>query len=71
MDQRVKIKENENRKISPSSLNMKKLWNKSVKVMPIIIGALGAAPEIMEELVIERKIETAQEIQMLGDEQEN
>lgn len=71
MDQRVKIKENENRKISPYSLNMKKLWNKSVKLMPIIIRALGAAPKIMEELLIKRKIEMAQKIQMLGDEQEN
>ena len=45
-DHRVKLKENEKMdKYLDLARELKKLWNMKVKVIPIVVGALGTAPK--------------------------
>ena len=44
-DHRVKLKENEKiNKYLDLARELKKLWNMRVKVIPIVVGALGTVP---------------------------
>ena len=70
-DHRVKMKESE--KINKSldlARELRKLWNMKVKIVPIVIGALGTISKALEknlsELVIRRRIETIQTTALLG-----
>ena len=49
-DHRVKLKENENMyKYLDLARELKKLWNMKVKVIPIVVGALGTVPKGLEK----------------------
>ena len=69
-DHRVKLKEIEKKaKYLDLARELKKLWNMRVKVVPIVIGALGTVPKGLEkslsELEIKGRIETIQTIALL------
>ena len=59
-DQRVKMKENEKMdKYMDLARELKRLWNMKVKVIPIVVGALGTVPKSLEKrLEIRGRIET-------------
>ena len=62
VDHRVKIKENKKRgKYLDFAKELKNLWKLKVTVIPIVIGALGS----LEELEIERQVETIQTAALL------
>ena len=49
-DHRVKLKENEKMdKYLDLARELKKLWNMKVKVIPIVVGALGTVPKGLEK----------------------
>ena len=49
-DHRVKLKEIEKKdKYLDLTRELKKLWNMKVKVVPIVIGALGTVPKGLEK----------------------
>ena len=49
-DHRVKLKENEKMdKYLDLARELKKLWNMIVKVIPIVVGALGTVPINLEK----------------------
>ena len=69
-DHRVKLKEIEKKdKYLDLTRELKKLWNMRVKVVPIVIGALGTIPKGLEkslsELEIKGRIETIQTTALL------
>ena len=69
-DHRVKLKENENiDKYLDLARELKKLWNMRVKMIPIIVGALGMVPKSLEdrleEFEIRGRIETIQTTALL------
>ena len=69
-DHRVKLKEIEKKdKYLDLTRELKKLWNMRVKVVPIVIGALGTVPKGLEkslsELEIKGRIETIQTTALL------
>ena len=69
-DHRVKLKEIEKKdKYLDLARELKKLWNMRVKVVPIVIGALGTVPKGLEkslsELEIKGRIETIQTTALL------
>ena len=50
VDHRVKLKENEKMdKYLDLAREVKKLWNMKVKVIPIVVGALGTVPKGLEK----------------------
>ena len=63
-DHRVKLKENEK-----MNKYLEKLWNMKVKVIPIVVGALGTVPKGLERglesLEIRGRIETIQNTALL------
>ena len=64
-DHRVKLNEIEKKdKYLDLARELKKLWNMRVKVLPIVIGALGTVPKGLEkslsELRIKGRIKTIQ-----------
>ena len=64
-DHRVKLKENEKMdRYLDLARELKKPWNRRVRVIPIVIGALGPFPKSLEkrleELEIRGRIETIQ-----------
>ena len=50
VDPRVKVEENEKHRqiLRPGQRTEKKLWNMKVKVIPIVVGALGTVPKGLE-----------------------
>ena len=69
-DHRVKVKESEKiDKYLDLARELKKIWNMRVKVVPIVIGALGTVPKGLErsldELEIRGRIETIQTTALL------
>ena len=49
-DHRVKLKENENMdKYLDLARKLKRLWNMRVKVIPIVVGALGTVTKSLEK----------------------
>ena len=69
-DHRVKLKENEKMdKYLDLARELKKLWNMKVKVIPIVVGALGTVPKGLEKglenLEIRGKLETIQTTALL------
>ena len=69
-DHRVKMKEREKiDKYLDLARELRKLWNMRVKVIPIVIGALGTIPKGLEksldELEIRGRIETIQTTALL------
>ena len=44
---------------------LKRLWNMKVKVIPIVVGALGTVPKGLESLKISGRIETIQNTALL------
>ena len=69
-DHRVKLKENEKMyKYLDLAGELKKLWNMRVKVIPIVVGALGTVPikleKRLENLEIRGRIETIQNTALL------
>ena len=69
-DHRVKLKEIEKKdKYLDLTRELKKLWNMRVKVIPIVIGALGTVPKGLErslnELEIKGRIDTIQTTALL------
>ena len=69
-DHREKLKEIEKKdKYLDLTRELKKLWNMRVKVVPIVIGALGTVPKGLEkslsELEIKGRIETIQTTALL------
>ena len=69
-DDRVKLKENEKmNKYLDLSRELKKLWNMKVKVIPIVVGALGTVRKGLERglenLEIRGRIDTIQNTALL------
>ena len=69
-DHRVKLKENEKKdKYLDLARELKKLWNKKVTIIPIIISALGTVikglVKGLENLEITGRMETIQTIALL------
>ena len=69
-DHRVKLKKIEKKdKYLDLARELKKLWNMEVKIVPIVIGALGMVPKCLEkslsELGIKGRIETIQTTALL------
>ena len=69
-DHRVKLKENEKiDKYLDLARELKKLWNMKVKVIPIVVGALGTVPKGLERglenLEIRGRIDTIQNTALL------
>ena len=69
-DHRLKLKENEkNDKYLDLAWKLKKLWNMKVTIIPIVIDALGTAPEGLlkglEDLEIRGRVETIQTTTLL------
>ena len=69
-DHRVKLKENEKMdKYLDLARELKMLWNMRVKVIPIVVGALGTVPinleKRLEDLEITGGIETIQTTALL------
>ena len=69
-DHRVKLKENEKMgKYLDLARELKKLWNMRVKVIPIVVGALGTVPinleKRLEDQQIRGRIETIQTTALL------
>ena len=58
-DTRVDEKDKENiQKYQDLAKELKKLWNKNVKIIPVIIGALGATPSRLPKRLKEIGINT-------------
>ena len=69
-DHRVKLKENEKMdKYLDLARELKKLWNMKVKVVPIVVVALGTVPKGLEKglenLEIRGRIDTIQNTALL------
>ena len=69
-DNRVDAKEMEKiEKYQDLARELRKIWNKRVKVIPIIIGALGTTPKLLrkrlEDIGIETKIVELQKSALL------
>ena len=76
-DHRVKMEENEKMdKYLDLARELKKIWNIKVKVIPIVVGALGTVPKGLEKglengferLEIRGRIETIQNTALLQSE---
>ena len=69
-DHRLKLKENEIKdKYLDLARELKKLWNMKVRIVPIVIGALGTVPEGLskglEDLEIKGRVKTIQTTALL------
>ena len=63
---RVKMKENGKMdKYLDLARELKNVWNMKVKVIPIVVGALGTVPKGLENIDIRGKIETIQNTALL------
>ena len=65
-DHRVKLKENEKRDMYLDlARELKKLWNKKVTIISIVIGVLGTITKGLKDLEIRGQVETIQTIVLL------
>ena len=70
MDHRINLKENEKKdKYLDFARELKKLWNMKVRIVPIVIGALGTITKGLlkglEDLKIGGRVETIQTTALL------
>ena len=61
MDHRINLKENEKKdKYLDLAIELKKLWNMKVTIVPIVIGVLGTITKGLEELEVGGRVEIIQ-----------
>ena len=70
-DHRIKVKESEKKlKYLDLAMELKKLWNMKVTIIPIVIGAFGTVTKELlkrlEDLDIRGRVETIQTATFLG-----